>query len=128
MTLLIHHSVAALHRTRGGAEWAEAGIFKTMAGFKGGLLADDARADDFFDLAKSVGDHPVAAQELNLFAALIDDLHSVRKKIVRLHGIGLLAHVGGLHFDLYVMGGGFKHSGAKMRELKACVKWGAWLA
>lgn len=99
-----------------------------MAGLKGGLLADHARADDFLDLPKSIGDHPMAAKELNLFVALIDDPHPVRKKIVRLHGIGLLAHVGGLDFNLYVMGGGFKHSVAKMRELKACVKWRAWLA
>ena len=83
---LIQHLVGAMH----GAEWrgerAAGSVFKTLARRQGGLLADHTGALHFFDFAHSVRDHPMTANELHRFFALVRNRHRVQKKPLAIAG------------------------------------------
>jgi len=51
----------------GGFERAPGGVFEGLAGRQHRLFTDDAGAFHFFDVVQSVGDDPVAAEELDGF-------------------------------------------------------------
>jgi hypothetical protein len=56
--------VLAMHRARGGAQAAAAGVFETFAGLQVRLLAHHAIAFDFFRHAIGIVDVPCAGNEL----------------------------------------------------------------
>ena len=60
-----HHLVGAFHLPERRAERAARRVGERLTGREHGLLADDARALDFLDMAAAVGDDPVARQQLH---------------------------------------------------------------
>lgn len=77
---------------------------------KGRLLADYAVAFNFFGLAETILDNPVARDQLNDGLALVRDAHGVRKEEVIPPGIALLLDV--LRFDSHsdILGQGLIHA------------------
>ena len=72
------------------------------------LLADDARAFDFLDVAGRVGDDPVAAEELHRLVAFVGDAHGVVEEPLALKRLRVLRRVLRLDLDAHVVGDGFR--------------------
>ena len=64
------HLVSALHHAERRRERAARRVFERLPGLQRRLFTDNARAPDFFDVARTVGDDPVPGQQLNRFRAL----------------------------------------------------------
>jgi len=77
---LIDHLIRTVHGPEWGSEGTARSVFKALPGCQPGLFANDARALYFFHFSHSVGDNPMAADELNGVPAFIGDIHGVEKK------------------------------------------------
>jgi hypothetical protein len=88
-----HALVLAVHRAGGGAQAAAAGVFEAFAGRKRRLLANHARAFDFFSHAVGIVDIPTAGDELRSDVAGIRDGDGVGKAKHTHAGRGLLRQV-----------------------------------
>jgi hypothetical protein len=100
--IVSHAMVLAVHRAGRGAQAAAAGVFEAFARCEGGLLADHARAFNFFGHAVGIVDVPAAGDELRGDVARIRDGDGVGKakhahagrrllrQVLRAHGDGEL--------------------------------------
>ncbi len=55
-----HHLIPPLHCADGGVEDRTAGVFKRLAWFKKGLLADDAQTTNFLNRPMGIRDDPMS--------------------------------------------------------------------
>ena len=77
--VISHALVLPMHRTRGRAQAAAAGVFKALAGRKGGLLTDHAWAFDLLRDAIGIVDIPAAGDQLRGDVARVGDRDGIGK-------------------------------------------------
>src|SRR6478752_10133462 len=80
LAVLQHHLVRAVHRPEGCLQRAARGVFEALTLAERGLMADHAWATDLFDVARGVGDHPVAIEELHRVWPFVDDGDRVQEE------------------------------------------------
>ena len=73
----VDHLEAALHRAEGCRKWAEGRVIEMLAWIEHRVLADDAGAAHFFDMAVGIGDDPVTALKLHSVGAAVGDANSI---------------------------------------------------
>src|SRR5436190_894118 len=80
VALVGDHLVGAFHDPERGGQRATGRVLERLAGREGGLLADHARALDFFDLIRGIGDDPVTGQQLDPFGTLVGNRDGVEEE------------------------------------------------
>ncbi len=99
-TIFCHAKITAVHGACGRAQAGAAGVFKLLAGFEQGLVANHAQATNFFVHAFCVVHIPGARDQLRGDGARVGDGDGVRKYIERRVWIRLLGQVLRVDFDL----------------------------
>ena len=92
--------ITAVHGAGGRAQAGAAGVFKLLAGFEQGLVANHAQATNFFVHAFCVIHIPGARDQLRGDGARVGDGDGVRKYIERCVWVRLLGKVLRVDFDL----------------------------
>ena len=90
-----------------GLQRAPRGVLKRLAGPQHRLLADDARALDFLDVAGRVRDDPVTAEQLDRLLAFVGDADGVMEEPLVLERLRVLGRVLRLDLHPHVVGDGF---------------------
>jgi len=92
--------ITAVHGACGCAQAGATGVFKLLAGFEQGLVADHAQSTNFFVQAVGVVHIPGARDQLRGDGAGVRDGDGVRKYIERSVWVRLLWEVLRVDFDL----------------------------
>ena len=101
LAALALHLIRPAHHSPRRVERCATRIFESLARFENWLFPDNARPLDLVQLATSIGDHPVPAQQMNRFASLIFDDHPVSPEILRILRRGSRLKVCRLDADFY---------------------------
>ncbi len=75
-----------------------------LSGLEFGLFTDDTRTFDFVNDAFSIGDDPVAAEELNFRLALVGDCDVIAKNETRELGLRIVREILRFDFNLDALG------------------------
>ena len=115
------HLVGAFHHAERGRQRASRGVFERFARLERRLLADDAGAADFFDVARAVGDDPVAGQQLDGLLAFVRDRDGIEEEPLVLRRLGLLRGVLRLDRDADAAGHRFRGEHTSHDERSASI-------
>lgn len=103
------HLVGTPHYAGGCFKGAPGGVLEGLAWGKDRLLANYARAFYFFDMLYSIGDNPVAADELNGVAALVCNADRVLENPFALQRPGVFGRMTRQNLDADEVGDGVGH-------------------
>ena len=86
ISVLRDHLVGAFHHAERRRERTTGCVLERFSCLQGGLLSDNARSADFFDVAGTIGDDPMSGEQLNRLGAFVRDLDRIQEKPLVLVG------------------------------------------
>lgn len=103
MAIICKHKIATVHGPNWRSNHGCAGVLKRFSGIEFWLLADNAVALHFLDMSSSIGDYPMAGNQLCANGAAVSYRHVVSEHEPFVIWLRLVGHESGIDIHVNVV-------------------------